>query len=53
MKCEKIQELAADYLMNALGESELMEFEQHLSECSACRKEVEEMEQLWIKMGVV
>ncbi|MHB9027496.1 MAG: zf-HC2 domain-containing protein [Candidatus Latescibacterota bacterium] len=53
MKCEKIQERAADYLKGDLTGKELEAFRDHLEECPACRKDIEEMELLWGKMDAV
>jgi len=53
MKCEKIQELAADYLSGGLLGKELEAFRGHLDACPSCRDEIGEMEQLWVNMDAV
>ena len=50
MKCNRIQELAADYLKGILRGQEKEAFSRHLEECADCRKEIVEMEMLWGKM---
>ncbi len=52
MKCNHIRERAADWLRGDLSEKEREEFDRHLAECPACRKEIEELESLWGKMDM-
>ena len=50
MKCNQIQELAADWLNDRMSGEGKEAFARHLEECEDCRREIEEMGALWGKM---
>lgn len=53
MRCETIRETSADYLTGELDEKSLAEVRAHLSDCPACREELESLTAIWTKLGVL
>ncbi len=53
MKCEQVKELFPDFLVGDLGEDEMNMIRLHLSECEACRAEIEDLSAVWTKLGVL
>ncbi|MAG88634.1 MAG: hypothetical protein CMB97_14965 [Flavobacteriaceae bacterium] len=53
MNCNEIEQRIFDYLERQLSEKEIHEFEKHLSQCEACRKELEETRRLTETIKVV
>lgn len=53
MKCNEIEILINDYLDNSLSPETKTLFQEHISECSSCRKELEETVILLEKVTVV
>ena len=51
MKCERIQELCADYLRGELAGNQKEDLERHLRECVACREETEGAQALWARLA--
>ena len=53
MDCEKFKNTIDEYLDGILSGKELSEFQGHLSVCSACRQEVEELQSMlsWLKQA--
>ncbi|MCE5251126.1 HEAT repeat domain-containing protein [bacterium] len=53
MKCEEIQNLIAEYLSGALDADIRKHFDEHISDCSVCRREFEAMSHVWATMGII
>jgi HEAT repeats/Putative zinc-finger len=53
MQCKEVRNQFTDYLSDTLTEPVRLEVEKHLSSCSACRQEVEELEVIWMKLGSI
>ncbi|MBN2011466.1 HEAT repeat domain-containing protein [candidate division KSB1 bacterium] len=53
MKCNTIREKFPDYLQQALSSKERTEVETHLSQCSACHAEFDEVKSTWELMGSI
>jgi hypothetical protein len=53
MRCEKIKEKFADYLIGDLDEKSLTDIQAHLASCSSCRDELESLSAIWTKLGVL
>ena len=50
MECERIRELAADWMRGGLTDAEKEEFDRHLADCPSCRDEIGDMGSLWEKV---
>lgn len=53
MKCKHIKEKFLDFLINELDETEKENVQSHLSSCSSCREELENLSEIWTKLGVL
>jgi hypothetical protein len=53
MNCEKTREKFADYLVGDVDEKSLAEVQTHLAACPACRGELESLNAIWTKLGVL
>lgn len=51
MKCIEIRELLSLYIDNMLDENQVREVEEHLSSCDACRKEYNELKEIFELLG--
>jgi hypothetical protein len=51
MKCERVNELFADYLAENLDPRARAEIDAHLAECAACRAEIGDLPELWTKLA--
>lgn len=51
MKCNEIRELLSPYIDKMLDESEMHEVEEHLSACSGCRNEYNEIKEMVDMLG--
>lgn len=51
MKCDEMQELLSLYIDNQLEESEVKAVEEHLSACSACKREYDELKEMTDFLG--
>ncbi len=49
MKCEEIEQFLADYLRGKLNSDKAVQVEEHVSQCSQCREEVE----IWKKLALL
>jgi|GEM_PF-2730744 len=47
MHCDKIKEMMSDYCEGKIAPAMLVPLENHLAQCDACRREVQEMKELW------
>lgn len=47
MHCDKIKELISDYCEGKIAPAMLVPLENHLAQCEACRREVQEMKEVW------
>ena len=50
MTCERAREFLADFLAGALEPAANAEYQGHLNECPACRREAESMQRTWNSM---
>ncbi len=50
MNCKDLEKHISDYISGDIDDKILQEFNRHLEKCSACRKEVESLEKLWLKL---
>jgi hypothetical protein len=53
MKCDIIREMFADDWAGALDSDDRTEFDLHLAGCEACRKEREQLNQLWAELAAI
>lgn len=53
MKCQRIKENFPAYLTDELESAERELLQNHLTECEACRVELEDLSALWTKLGVL
>ena len=53
MKCDIIREMFADDWAGALDSDDRTEFDLHLAGCEACRKEREQLNQLWAGLAAI
>jgi hypothetical protein len=51
MRCEKVRDQFADYVMGAAEESAHSQIAQHLMTCESCRAEAEQLGTLWTALG--
>ncbi len=51
MKCERVNELFADYLAESLDPRARTELDAHLTDCAACREETGALLELWTKLS--
>lgn len=51
MTCQELVELVTDYLEDALPASERVRFEDHLANCTGCRRYLEQMRQTIVVVG--
>jgi hypothetical protein len=47
MKCERAQEQFSDYHEGTLGRSFVVALENHITECSTCRSDLQELKSVW------
>jgi len=53
MNCEDAQRNFAGYLMSDLDEDIQLKLNTHTSRCEDCRRELEEMNEIWTRLGVL
>src|SRR6185295_14779801 len=53
MRCNEVRNHFAEYLTEELESSSQEEFARHLKECPACRAELEELTDFWVKLGSI
>ena len=53
MKCQNVRETFADFLTGELDSRKKGTVQEHLAECSECRKELESLTEIWTKLGVL
>ena len=53
MKCGDIKKLFPDYLMMEADEETKKRVEDHISDCSSCREELESSSEMWMKLEVL
>lgn len=53
MRCEDIKKNFPDYLVGDLDQSSADDIQSHIADCSACRKELEDLSAIWTKLGVL
>lgn len=53
MKCERVDELMADYLAERLDLRSRAEFDAHLAECANCREEAGGLAEIWNKLSML
>jgi hypothetical protein len=53
MKCKQIKGKFADYLIGEIDEVTRKEIQEHLTACSSCREELENLSAIWTKLGVL
>lgn len=51
MNCESAKEQLMDWLSNQMPENERKDLETHLSACSECQEELNDVRQVWLTMG--
>lgn len=53
MTCQQIKENIPDILSGELDSSAMAGVNAHLSECPSCREEIENLSEMWVKLGVL
>jgi len=53
MKCERVKELFADYLVGCLDETARAEVDSHLNACASCREETRSLQAIWTKLALL
>lgn len=53
MQCSEVRNHFADYVNEDLDESIQEELSRHVKDCPSCRAELEELTELWVKLGTV
>ena len=53
MKCERVKELFADYLVGCLDETARAEVDSHLNACASCREETRSLQAMWTKLALL
>lgn len=51
MNCKQISKIVSDYLIDDVDDGTRSAIEVHLSGCPACRREVESLQNIWMKLG--
>ena len=50
MKCEEIKKVLPDYLSSTMDSKTRKKIDEHISECTGCRQEVDAMSHIWSKL---
>jgi len=53
MNCRNIKDMFPDYLIGDLDDRDTLTAQAHLTDCSACRSELESLSDTWTKLGVL
>jgi len=53
MSCEKITGHFPDYLIGEIDEPSKQSLQSHIETCTSCRKELEDLNEIWTKLGVI
>ena len=53
MNCKHIKTRIPDYLTGELDSKDRQAFKNHISSCTDCREELENLNEIWIKLGVL
>jgi len=53
MKCKQIKGKFSDYLIGEIDEVTRKEIQEHVTACSSCREELENLSAIWTKLGVL
>jgi hypothetical protein len=53
MKCTQIKNNFSDYLTGDIEKNSRAEIQKHVTQCDACRKELENLSAIWTKLGVL
>lgn len=53
MNCEAVHDRVADHLSGDLPAAEALELREHLEGCGACRGELADLSDLWLRLGLV
>jgi len=53
MKCTQIKEKFSDFLTGELDKNVREEIQEHITVCSSCREELENLTAIWTKLGVL
>jgi len=53
MKCKEIKEKFLDFLTGEIDDPSKKEIQNHISLCSSCREELENLSEIWTKLGVL
>lgn len=51
MNCKKVAKIVSDYLIDDVDDATRSAIEVHLSDCADCRREVESLKSIWMKLG--
>lgn len=53
MTCEETKSLFADYWSQSLGEKDELAFEAHIATCETCRRDAEQLGELWRNLALI
>ncbi len=53
MKCNQIKEKFSDFLTGEIDENVREKIQEHITVCSSCREELENLSAIWTKLGVL
>jgi hypothetical protein len=53
MTCQKIKLLFPDYLIGDISAEDRLSVQSHLADCQGCRRELENLSEMWTKLGVL
>ncbi|MCJ7581413.1 MAG: zf-HC2 domain-containing protein [Candidatus Aminicenantes bacterium] len=53
MTCQDIKEIFPDFLIGDLSQEEKEQMQSHIADCPSCRKELESLNAIWTKLGVL
>jgi len=53
MKCTQIKNKLSDYLTGDINETARTDIQEHVTQCDACREELENLSAIWTKLGVL
>ncbi|MEW6369176.1 MAG: zf-HC2 domain-containing protein [Acidobacteriota bacterium] len=53
MNCGNARELFADYLAGEVSPEDKQVFAAHMAECAGCRRELEDLNETWLRLGVL
>jgi hypothetical protein len=53
MTCQDIKEKFPDFLIGDLSQKEKEQMQSHIADCPSCRKELESLNAIWTKLGVL